>query len=159
MKWASTRENLSLRVCEQHGRRPACASAQSDQRLWYSRFEKYHTLACYKRNFIFLASLCSWAGWFESHLVGNPKDRFCRDEAQIGKVSWSDVSFPKNIFKEFRSLLLSFDTQFWFKFLQVLIISYNTCIHKYLYVLTPEVYFCSKFNKICFVCFKVVANF
>ena len=29
-------------------------------------------------NFNFLASLCSWAGWFESGFVGNPKD-----EAQI----------------------------------------------------------------------------
>ena len=28
--------------CEQHRRRPACASAQSDQRLCYSHFEKNH---------------------------------------------------------------------------------------------------------------------
>ena len=40
--WASTRENLSSGVCEQHRRRPACASVQSDQQLCYSRFEKYH---------------------------------------------------------------------------------------------------------------------
>ena len=33
--WASTRENLSSGVCEQHMCRPACASAQSDQRLCY----------------------------------------------------------------------------------------------------------------------------
>ena len=32
-KWASTRENLSSEVCEQHKRRPACADAQSDQRI------------------------------------------------------------------------------------------------------------------------------
>ena len=25
---------------------------------------------------IFLANLCSWAGWFESHIIGNPKDKF-----------------------------------------------------------------------------------
>ena len=31
--WALPRENLSSGVCEQHRRRPACASAQSDQRL------------------------------------------------------------------------------------------------------------------------------
>ena len=37
--WASTQENLSSRVCEQHRPRPACASAQSDQRLCYSLFE------------------------------------------------------------------------------------------------------------------------
>ena len=40
--WASMRENLSSGVCEQQRRRPACASAQSDQRLCYSLFEKYH---------------------------------------------------------------------------------------------------------------------
>ena len=40
--WASTRENLSSVVYEQHRRRPACASAQSDQRLCYSLCGKYH---------------------------------------------------------------------------------------------------------------------
>ena len=40
--WASTRENLSSGVCEQQSRRPACASAQSDQRLCYSPLGKYH---------------------------------------------------------------------------------------------------------------------
>ena len=57
--------------CEQNSCRPAWASMQSDQRLCYLRFE----------NFVFLVSLCSWAGWFESHFVGNPEDRFCRNEA------------------------------------------------------------------------------
>ena len=32
----------AIRVCKQHRRRPACASAQSDQRLCYSLFGKYH---------------------------------------------------------------------------------------------------------------------
>ena len=40
--WASTRENLSSGVCEQQRHRPACASAQSDQRLCYSLIGKYH---------------------------------------------------------------------------------------------------------------------
>ena len=40
--WASSRENLSSGGCEQHRCRPACASAQSDPRLCYSLFEKYH---------------------------------------------------------------------------------------------------------------------
>ena len=57
--WASARENLSSGVCEQHRRRPACASAQTDQRLFYSLIEKYHISTCYERNFNFLASLCS----------------------------------------------------------------------------------------------------
>ena len=64
-------------------RRPACASAQSDQRLCYSLIVKYHIQAWYKRNFNFLASLCGWTGWFESHYVGNPEDKFSRVAAQI----------------------------------------------------------------------------
>ena len=40
--WASSRENLSSEVREQQRRRPACASAQSDQRLCYSLFGKHH---------------------------------------------------------------------------------------------------------------------
>ena len=42
MIWASTRENLSSVGCEQQRHRPACASAQSDQRLCYSLIGKYH---------------------------------------------------------------------------------------------------------------------
>ena len=37
---ASSRENLSSEVCEQQRRRPACASAQSDQRICCSLFGK-----------------------------------------------------------------------------------------------------------------------
>ena len=86
--WDSPRENLTLVVCEQQRRRPACASAQSDQRLCYSLFWKVSYPNCYKRNFNFLASLCSWAGLCESHSVGNTEDRFCSDEAQILWNSW-----------------------------------------------------------------------
>ena len=39
--WALTRGNLSSGVWEQQRRRPACASAQTDQRLCYSLFGKY----------------------------------------------------------------------------------------------------------------------
>ena len=42
ISWASMRENLSSGVCQQQRRRPACASAQTDQRLCYSLFRKYH---------------------------------------------------------------------------------------------------------------------
>ena len=59
VKGAATRENLSSGVCEQHGCRPACASAQSDQRLCYSLFGKYHMITCFRLNFNFLPSLCS----------------------------------------------------------------------------------------------------
>ena len=44
---------------------------------------KYHMLTCYRWNFNFLASLCSWGDWFETGFVGNPEYRFCRDEAHI----------------------------------------------------------------------------
>ena len=81
--WASTRENLSSGVCEQQKRRPACASGQTDQRLCYWLIGKYHILTCYRREFNFLASLCSLAGWFESHHVRNPEDRFSRNEAHL----------------------------------------------------------------------------
>ena len=81
--WASTRENLFSGVCKQHRRRPACASAQTDQRLCYSLIEKNHILTCYEGNFNFLASLCSWGDWFETCYVGNPEDRFSRDEAHL----------------------------------------------------------------------------
>ena len=81
--WVSSRENLSSAVCEQHRRRPACASAQSDKRLCYSLFGKYHTKTCFKWNLNFLVSLFSWGDWFETCFVGNPEDRFSRDEAHI----------------------------------------------------------------------------
>ena len=35
------------------------------------------------QNFEPLASLCTSAGRFESYLVGNPEDRFSRDEAHM----------------------------------------------------------------------------
>ena len=78
---ASTQENLSSGLCEQHRRRPACASAQSDQRLCYSPFGKYYMLTCYRCNFNFLTSLSSWGDCFETRFVGNPEDRFSRDDA------------------------------------------------------------------------------
>ena len=41
-KWALSRVTLFSGVCEQQRRRPACASAQSDQRLCNSLSGKYH---------------------------------------------------------------------------------------------------------------------
>ena len=35
------------------------------------------------RNFKPLASFCGCTGWFESHVVENPEDRFYRDVAQL----------------------------------------------------------------------------
>ena len=67
-------------VWEQQRRRPACTFALSDQCLGYSLIGRI-ILNLLQRNF--LASLCSGGDWFESRFVGNPEDRFCRDEAQM----------------------------------------------------------------------------
>ena len=84
-------------VSEQQRRRPACWSAQSDQRLCYSLIGKYHILTFYKQIFNFLASLCSCRDWFESRFVGNPEYRFSRDESHISASSWDLYSFEVNI--------------------------------------------------------------
>ena len=78
-------------ICEQQRRKPACASAQSDQRLCYSLIGKYQISTYYERNFNFLASLCSWAGWFESRFDGNPEDRFCCVE--LWSSTWDNGSY------------------------------------------------------------------
>ena len=46
-------------------------------------------------NFNFLASLCSWGDWFESPFVGNPEDRFCRDEAHIMDYQYHNLILGK----------------------------------------------------------------
>ena len=53
--WASTQENLSSGVCEQHRRRPACESAQSGYRFLESIICKLATGEISN----FLVSLCS----------------------------------------------------------------------------------------------------
>ena len=76
-------EEIRFAICEQQRHRSACASTQSDQRLCFSLPREYNTSACYIQNFKTLASFWSWATRFESQLVGNPEDRFSRDEAQF----------------------------------------------------------------------------
>ena len=46
-------------------------------------YSKVSYLDLLRTIFHFLPSLCSWADWFESCFVGNPEDRFSRDEAHI----------------------------------------------------------------------------
>ena len=41
-EWASMAENMSSEGCEQQRRRPACASVQTDQRLYYLLTIKNH---------------------------------------------------------------------------------------------------------------------
>ena len=77
---ALTRETLSSVVCGQQRGRPACASAQSAQRLIFAFWKvslSYLDLLPAKFEF------SSRAGWFESRFVGNLEDRFSRDEAHM----------------------------------------------------------------------------
>ena len=98
-KWASSWENLSFGACEQYRRRPAWASVQSDQRLCYSLFGKYIS------RLATLFSLCSWAGWFESHYAGNPEDGSSHDEAQIRlDISCESLSSLISIFRKPREI-------------------------------------------------------
>ena len=68
--WARSCENVSYAICEQQRCRLACASAQSDQHLCCSLLRQYDM---YTSSIKILASFCSWAGWFESYLVENPR--------------------------------------------------------------------------------------
>ena len=107
-------------ICEQQRRRSACASTQIDQRLCCSLPRQYNTYTCYMyiQNIKTLASLCSWAGWFESYLVANPKERFSRDKAHLVWVGlWlrvtrrptSYLSLPCTVVKQMRVLENNFN--------------------------------------------------
>ena len=56
--------------------------AQTGLHLCSLRFGKYN-INLLRWNFNYLASLLSKGDWFESHFVGNPEGRFCRDEAPM----------------------------------------------------------------------------
>ena len=58
---------------------------RSIRAVWSLR-RRYNISSFYIQNFKTLASLCSWPGRFESHLVENPEDRFSRDKAQYGNL-------------------------------------------------------------------------
>ena len=61
----STQAQTSLRIC-------AVWSAHLLFAYWKVSYQD-----------LLLASLYSLGDWFESHFVGNPEDRFCRNEAHI----------------------------------------------------------------------------
>ena len=75
--WALTRENLSGFAKNNGTDQPV----QSDQRLCYSLFGKYHIYILLQSEF--LAILCRLGDWFEFCFVRNPEDRFCHVEAHI----------------------------------------------------------------------------
>ena len=86
-------EKTCFAICEKQRCRSASASTQSDQHLCCSLLRLYNISSSYIRNFQPLPSCWSWAGWFESYLVENPKDRFSHDEAQT-YVSLVQNSIP-----------------------------------------------------------------
>ena len=59
-----------------------CAGSPEPSLLAYAISTKfawrgpYNLSSIFMRNFMTIASLCSWADWFEPYLVENPKDRF-----------------------------------------------------------------------------------
>ena len=67
-------------ICEQQRCKSACASVQSDQSFVVHCLDSIIPILAIAKSST-LASLCSWAGQFESTLVANPAG-FYRDEAQ-----------------------------------------------------------------------------
>ena len=93
----TTWENLIILYANKKRRRPACACVQSGQGLCHLLSGKYTSnwYIYYMLNFNILASLYSWADWFESHLFGNHKDRLSRAEVQIMSIQTTMVFFMK----------------------------------------------------------------
>ena len=85
MKMNYVMSNPVYAICEQQRCRSACASAQSDHRLFFRCLDSIIplTTSFYMLNFKSLAIFCGCAVRFESTLVANPEDRFSRDEAQM----------------------------------------------------------------------------
>ena len=88
-------------ICEQRRHRSAYASTQTDRHLccplprWYTTYYLLNESRVSR-----LISLCSWAGWFESSLVSNPKDRFSCDGTQMFRLTimlWSSFRKDKRL--------------------------------------------------------------
>ena len=58
--------------------------------VWYA-FVIHYLDSFYIQNFKPLASLCSWAGWFESYRIENPEDRFSCDVAHLELMTKSHL--------------------------------------------------------------------
>ena len=79
-------------ICEQQKCRSACASAQSDQRLYCLLPGQYNTSTISR-----LGSLCSCASQFESQLVANTENRFSRDMAHYWAGEFGDLDLIFNV--------------------------------------------------------------
>ena len=86
IKWASTRENLSSGVCEQQRCRPACASAQSDQRLCFRLLESIISkLATSGFSIFYVVSVAEQAG-LSLALSETPKTGFDTSRPKWKKI-------------------------------------------------------------------------
>ena len=94
-----TRANLNFVACKQQRSEPACTSLQAGQGLCYWLSVKFNSYTCSMQTFTILASLCSWAGWFESNLVSDHKDNFPQVEAHLISQSVTLTSWPLLWFK------------------------------------------------------------
>ena len=74
---------FSFAACKQLRCRPACASAQFDQRLRYSLSGKYCSQACDMWNFLFLLVIVAELSGLSITCCENLEDRFSRTEAQF----------------------------------------------------------------------------
>ena len=76
-------------ICEQQRHRSPCASAQSDQRLYYSLPGKYNTSSFHIHNFKPLANLCSWAMPWENVSPGVSNQPRHKPACAGTEASWS----------------------------------------------------------------------
>ena len=77
------RHEKTWAICKQQRCRLACASGQSDHAFVICYLDSRIPALAKSKISRLLASLCSWAVWFELYLVANGEDRFSRDEAHM----------------------------------------------------------------------------
>ena len=80
---ALARENLSLEFANTKGADQPAHTCRLICTYDICFSESIISKLCYKWNFNFLASLCSWGDWFESPFVRNPEDMFCLLKVQL----------------------------------------------------------------------------
>ena len=88
--WVGPWEDVSYVICEQQRCRSACASAQSDQCLCCSLLRLSFVSSFCNQNFKAHASFCSWAGQFESDLVGNSRRHVFSWRGSIISICYSN---------------------------------------------------------------------
>ena len=89
--WALTRENLTSVFANNKGQTSLLISPVWSAPLLFTNWKILY-LNLLQEKFQFLASLCSWAGWFKSHMVGNPEDRFSRVTAHLKVINLKSLT-------------------------------------------------------------------